>query len=158
MPAFTKTVSQLTRPDLLSAANVFSLDATGSVAALRARLKAHIDANEHFMGNSNYYPLFSREQRAHWDARTPSPTPPPWGGFDTETSPPPEDDGEDLANPGPAIQQPEVERQVHIQLLESLPADVLARAINSVFIPGEYLSTIPGPGIFPAHFIWVLNP
>lgn len=72
MPTFTKTVSQLTRPDLLSAANVFSLDATGSVAALRARLKAHIDANEHFMGNSNYYPLFSREQRCSLGSSVPT--------------------------------------------------------------------------------------
>ncbi|KAJ7921788.1 hypothetical protein B0H13DRAFT_2414142 [Mycena leptocephala] len=45
MPAFTKTISSLSKAELLSAAATFHFDATGSVDDLRTRLKAHMAAN-----------------------------------------------------------------------------------------------------------------
>jgi hypothetical protein len=44
MPAFTKTISSLSKAELLSAAATFHFDATGSVDDLRTRLKAHMAA------------------------------------------------------------------------------------------------------------------
>ncbi|KAJ7232469.1 hypothetical protein B0H12DRAFT_1076840 [Mycena haematopus] len=43
MVQFTKTVSQLSRSELLSAANNFDLATTGNVTTLRKRVKSHID-------------------------------------------------------------------------------------------------------------------
>lgn len=79
MAHFIKTVSQLTRDELLSAADNFDLSQTGNVTTLRKRVKAHIDANEHYMNNPRYIGLFSRQQRARYAARTASPTPPSLG-------------------------------------------------------------------------------
>jgi hypothetical protein len=65
MPAFTKTVSSLSKAELLSAAATFHFDATGSVNDLRARLKAHMAANKAaIMANPDHAPLFTRRERA----------------------------------------------------------------------------------------------
>ncbi|KAJ7501372.1 hypothetical protein B0H11DRAFT_2373528 [Mycena galericulata] len=147
MPHFSKTVSQLTRDELVSAANVFDLDTTGSVTALRARVKAHIDDNEHYMGNANYWHLFTRRQRNSWSNRSPSPTPSSWGGIESETPATPESiavnlpDSDDnsvlepptLVNPSGA----DISREAQIQLLQSLPPDSLTRALTTLFSNGN---------------------
>ncbi|KAJ7815762.1 hypothetical protein B0H13DRAFT_2293318 [Mycena leptocephala] len=74
MPAFTKTVSSLSKAELLSAAATFHFDATGSVNDLRARLKAH-------MANPDHAPLFTRRERAEWPGRSESPDPSSWHGI-----------------------------------------------------------------------------
>ncbi|KAJ7845503.1 hypothetical protein B0H14DRAFT_3454935 [Mycena olivaceomarginata] len=86
MPQFNKTVSQLARPQLLSAATAFGLEASGSVIELRKRLKAYLAQNEDLMDNPDYRPLFSRAQRACFDSY-----PPAWGGIDSGDTPDPED-------------------------------------------------------------------
>ncbi|KAJ7619251.1 hypothetical protein B0H17DRAFT_1340801 [Mycena rosella] len=124
MPRFTKTVSQLSRPELLSALTTFAEDTTGSATALRARLKAYIDANEDLMGDTDYWHLFTREQRTRYANRPP--TPPPWDGIapnqDAPSPPGP------LPSPEPGD---ELDTQVH--LLRSLPVEARARMFDSVF-------------------------
>src|ERR1700742_4070555 len=85
MAQFTKTVSQLSRAELLAVADNFELANTGTVTTLRKRIKSHIDDNEHYMDHPRYAPLFSPQQRARHAARSVSPTPPPWGGIGAET-------------------------------------------------------------------------
>ncbi|KAJ7918100.1 hypothetical protein B0H13DRAFT_2321751 [Mycena leptocephala] len=68
MAHFTKTVSRLSRDELLSAADNFDLAKTGNVTTLRKRVKNHIDANEHYMDNPRYLRLFSPQQRARYDS------------------------------------------------------------------------------------------
>jgi hypothetical protein len=90
MPQFTKTVSQLSRAQLLSAATAFQLDNTGSVTALRARVKAHIDSHEDLMGDPDYRPLFSPTQRRRYPAY-----PAPWGCIDATPCTPGDQSDED---------------------------------------------------------------
>ncbi|KAJ6502854.1 hypothetical protein C8R47DRAFT_217404 [Mycena vitilis] len=153
MPTFTKTVSQLNRAELVSAANIFNLDAGGLVTILRARIKAHIDENQHYMDNPNYEHLFSRHQRAQYATRARTPTPPPWNGIGADPSTPPvSDDGsdEDEDDFAPADDHrdastppAEDEREAHIELLKSLPPAALSRAVNALFNAGSNSTAEP---------------
>ncbi|KAJ7844334.1 hypothetical protein B0H13DRAFT_1908950 [Mycena leptocephala] len=128
MPQFTRTVSQPSRAQLLSAATAFQLDNTGTgVTALRARVKAHIDSHEDLMGDPDYRPLFSPTQRRRYPAY-----PAPWGGIDATPSTPrdqsDEDDDLDEADETPpgTVNQPSSD----LQALKSLPSTTLAEVLD----------------------------
>ncbi|KAK7006802.1 hypothetical protein R3P38DRAFT_2775896 [Favolaschia claudopus] len=144
MVQFDTTVSQLKRAQLVSAADEFQLDNTGSVIELRKRIKAHIEANLQYMDNPDYARLFPRHQRLEWDARSHhSPTPPPEGGSggggpesqrsqspDGHGPPPPNGDDED---DGPPPGNDLTEREAQLQFLQHLPPAILNKAIGSLF-------------------------
>ncbi|KAJ6526687.1 hypothetical protein B0H19DRAFT_1275541 [Mycena capillaripes] len=136
MPLFKKTVSQLTRAELLLALGEFDIeDISGNISALRTRLKAHLAANEDLMDNPDYISLFSREQRTRY-----AEYPPAWGGIgddDEDDHPPVSDHGSDDSgaddNP-PSSALPE--HDAKLQLLSLLPAAMLEKALGSIFNAG----------------------
>jgi hypothetical protein len=141
MAHFTKTVSQLTRDELLSAADNFDLAQTGNVTTLCKRVKTHIDANEHYMDNPRYVRLFSPQQQARYAAHSASPTPPPWGGIGAGTpdsdnsSSESGDSGDENDIPGHTLSTDlNAERDPQIK---HLPPAALTKAIGLLFSNGE---------------------
>jgi hypothetical protein len=129
MPTFNKTVSQLTRAELLSATAAFGLDSSGAVTALRARVKAHLKDNEDLMDNPDYVRLFTPAQRALYATY-----PAPWGGIvvppaeNARSSSPSSDSGSDareLEAPDTGTDSPS-----DLQALQSLPANTLAQVLD----------------------------
>ncbi|KAJ7436124.1 hypothetical protein FB451DRAFT_1194133 [Mycena latifolia] len=118
--------------ELAGATTAFQLDNTGSVTALRARVKAHIDSHEDLMGDPDYRPLFSPTQRRRYPAY-----PAPWGGIDATPSTPgdqsdedddADDDDLDEADETPpgTVNQPSSD----LQALKSLPSTTLAEVLD----------------------------
>ncbi|KAJ7629254.1 hypothetical protein DFH06DRAFT_1141249 [Mycena polygramma] len=153
MPQFTKTVSQLVRHELLSAAQAFNLDTTGNVTAIRARVKAHIDANEDLMNNTDYHSLFSREQRNRFAALTPNPS--TWDGIRSSVASSTWDGirSSVASTPAPSTRAgtasghsrsqysvtpaPDSEHEANLQYLQNLPPAALSRALGAFLNPGS---------------------
>ncbi|KAF8189225.1 hypothetical protein K438DRAFT_1763966 [Mycena galopus ATCC 62051] len=140
MPQFNKTVSQLTRPQLLSALAAFGLDTSGPVTTLCSRLKEYLKDNEDLMDSPEYRPLFSPAQRTQYDTY-----PPAWGGI--EEAPVPDDPlipdniSEDGDPDSPAIEFGN-EQPTDLQVLEGLPSSTLARVVD-LFINNGHKSADP---------------
>ncbi|KAK6995855.1 hypothetical protein R3P38DRAFT_3425598 [Favolaschia claudopus] len=148
MVQFDTTVSQLKRAQLVSAADEFQLDNTGTVVELRKRIKDHIEANLDYMDNPNYARLFPRHQRLEWEARSDhnSPSPPPGGELGGEENdshrsqspgghgpPPPNGDGdEDDQDPPPANDLTD-SHEAQLEFLKHLPPAILNKAIGALF-------------------------
>ncbi|KAJ7618342.1 hypothetical protein DFH06DRAFT_1363882 [Mycena polygramma] len=143
MPQFTKTVSQLVRHELLSAAQAFNLDTTGNVTAIRARVKAHIDANEDLMNNADYHSLFSREQRNRFAALTPNPS--TWDGIRSSVASTPAPSTRAGTASGHSRSQysvtpaPDSEHEANLQYLQNLPPAALSRALGAFLNPGKFI-------------------
>ncbi|KAJ7776686.1 hypothetical protein B0H14DRAFT_3508268 [Mycena olivaceomarginata] len=130
----SNTVSQVNHDELLSAAATFDLDRAGNVTALRARVRAYIDANEHHMDNARHLPLFSPRHGPRVEHPSLTPPTPRMTQTTNPTHP--------MLHPTPrASVEPDTERNAEIELLKSLPPAALAKAIGSLFNNGTHEAT-----------------
>ncbi|KAJ7636339.1 hypothetical protein FB45DRAFT_906408 [Roridomyces roridus] len=178
MPAFTKTVSSLTKPMLIAAANAFQLDATGTATEIRARVKSYMeDHKAEIMASPDHAPLFSRKEREDWANR--EPTPSSWNGIpgsvagSVHGSMQGDEDristfsGSFLrVTPGPGVPAPNptangfTEHELRIRHLQNLDPATLERVFDTVYAPGvcsyhlclpRKATTLPTVRSFPCH-------
>ncbi|KAJ7679833.1 hypothetical protein B0H17DRAFT_1138972 [Mycena rosella] len=145
MPVFSKPVSSLAKPQLISAAQTFNLDSTGNVATLRGLIRGYIVANKAaVMGNPDHACLFPRKEREEWDARSGSPS--SWHGIGSDRSrrSTPDSDQADQATPAPPDDPPAHEdapdagdtlndHDVRTHLLQSMNPAALSQALQLMF-------------------------
>ncbi|KAJ7602375.1 hypothetical protein FB45DRAFT_1015492 [Roridomyces roridus] len=152
MPAFTKTVSGLTKPILIMAANAFQLEATGSATELRARVKAYMETNKAaIMANPHHAPLSSRKEREDWANREPSLAPSSWHGILGSAQGSTFGDGDEnsvlsdvflgpIPGSGTPTPQPTAngltEHDIRLQHLQNLEPAELEKVFAMVYAPG----------------------
>ncbi|KAJ7061381.1 hypothetical protein C8F01DRAFT_1369546 [Mycena amicta] len=126
MPVFTKRLSSLNKPELLSAFTSLglTLPADQSRVNLHQRLKEHLALHPELMGDPDHAGLFTQAQRKVFeDSGGPAFSAPPSSTARSTVGPP----------DAPRASSVELQRQAHLRLLQSLNPDDLELLVDRMY-------------------------